>query len=53
MRLADVAYGLGGRICDRFSTVFPIYDWVYGDGYNNLGTWVESAAQLAGRVQPD
>jgi hypothetical protein len=32
-----------------FSTVYPCYDWVDDDGYNNLGKWVEAAAQKAGR----
>ncbi|MFG2904943.1 TIR domain-containing protein [Kitasatospora sp. NPDC048286] len=26
------------------------YDWVYNDGYNNLGSWVESAFQESGRI---
>ncbi|HHY35701.1 MAG TPA: TIR domain-containing protein [Firmicutes bacterium] len=33
----------------QFSEVFKVYDWVLDDGYNNLGTWVEMAAQQAGR----
>lgn len=28
---------------------YPVYDWVTGDGYKNFRTWVESAAQAAGR----
>lgn len=27
----------------------PSYDWILHDGYNNIGTWVEAAAALAGR----
>lgn len=32
-----------------FSSMYPTYDWVWNDGYNNFGTWVEEAAQAAGR----
>lgn len=37
----------GGRtyLSDMYST----YDWVRGGGYDNLGDWVEAAAQDAGR----
>src|SRR5689334_19481789 len=31
------------------SAIYPVYDWVNNDGYNNLGTWVEQAARQAGR----
>jgi len=31
------------------SQIFPTYDWVDDDGYNNLGQWVEAAARQAGR----
>jgi hypothetical protein len=31
------------------SDIYPTYDWVNGDGYTNLGTWVEDAARAAGR----
>ena len=27
-----------------FSDLFPVYDWVDDDGYENLGDWVEAAA---------
>jgi|LSQX01.2.fsa_nt_gb hypothetical protein len=30
------------------STVYPVYDWVLNEGYNNFGTWVEQAAKQAG-----
>ena len=33
----------------RTSYAVPVYDWVYDDGFNNLGTWVEAAAVQAGR----
>lgn len=32
-----------------FSQLYPIYDWVLGDGTKNLPTWIEAAAQKAGR----
>ncbi len=32
-----------------FSQLYPTYDYVNNDGYNNLGYWIESAAQKAGR----
>lgn len=32
-----------------FSEIFPIYDWINDDGYNNFSSWVESAAKKAGR----
>jgi len=32
-----------------FWQVYPTYDWVLDDGYNNLGDWVEKAAKKAGR----
>lgn len=32
-----------------FGQLYPTYDWVNDDGYNNLGDWVEEAARKAGR----
>lgn len=49
MPLGDVTYDLGGRTNHTFSTIFPIYDWAADKGYDNLGTWIESAAKKAGR----
>lgn len=49
MRLSEVAYDLRGMNNNTFSCMFPIYDWVANDGYNNLGAWIERAAQQAGR----
>jgi hypothetical protein len=49
MALTDVAYNLQGKHHHTFSTLFPVYDWVDHDGYNNLGTWIERAAQHAGK----
>ena len=31
------------------SEIYSVYDWVYGNGYGNLGAWVEAAARAAGR----
>jgi len=31
------------------SSLYPTYDWVNGNGYNNLGSWIEQAAKEAGR----
>lgn len=32
-----------------FSEIYPTYDWVNDEGYNNFATWVEKAAKKAGR----
>ena len=32
-----------------FSQIYPTYDWVEDDGYDNFGNWVETAATLAGK----
>lgn len=32
-----------------FSSMYPVYDWVNDDGYNNMGDWIEKAAKDAGR----
>lgn len=31
------------------SRFYKTYDWVNDDGYNNLATWIETAAKAAGR----
>lgn len=31
------------------SQIYPTYDWVDNDGYNNIGAWVEAAAKRAGK----
>jgi hypothetical protein len=38
---------LGGS--KPLSLIYPVYDWVYGDGYSNAASWIEGAAQAAGR----
>ncbi|MFH1934316.1 MAG: TIR domain-containing protein [Pseudomonadota bacterium] len=32
-----------------FSEIYPTYDWVNDNGYENLGVWVEEAAKKAGK----
>lgn len=32
-----------------FGQIYPSYDWVNNDGYNNLGKWIEAAAKKAGK----
>lgn len=32
-----------------FWQLYPTYDWILGNGYKNLGEWVEKAAKRAGR----
>ena len=49
IRLNEVVYNLGGRTNHTFSTLFPIYEWDSHNGYNKLGTWIETAAKQAGR----
>jgi hypothetical protein len=31
------------------SKLYPTYDWVLDEGYNNFQTWVEAAARKAGK----
>jgi hypothetical protein len=33
----------------QFGYHYPIYNWVSDNGYENLATWIESAAKIAGR----
>jgi hypothetical protein len=49
MPLREVAYDVGGRTNHTFSSLFPIYDWAADRGYDNLGSWIETAATRAGR----
>lgn len=50
----------GGNPFDNFSTtlngqnvylsqIYPTYDWIHDNGYNNFSKWVESAAIAVGR----
>jgi hypothetical protein len=47
--LNELAYDLKGQLHHTFSCLFPIYDWINNNGYENLGTWVENAAKQAGK----
>jgi len=31
------------------AVTYPTYSWVADDGYNNMGSWIETAATAAGR----
>ena len=33
----------------RLSEIYPTYDWVGDEGYQNVGQWIEDAARKAGR----
>ena len=48
MPLVDVVYDLGNMDNHTLSNLFPIYDWDTHDGRDNLGGWIEEAAN-AGR----
>ena len=41
----------GRNLLEHFGLqrTYPSYDWVYDDGYANIGTWIENAAQAANR----
>ncbi|HEV7505866.1 MAG TPA: TIR domain-containing protein [Thermoanaerobaculia bacterium] len=50
--------GLDGSTCHQgvnpftkvsLASVYPVYDWVNDNGYNNMGAWIETAARNAGR----
>jgi len=32
-----------------FSQIYPTYDWIEDDGYENFENWIETAAALAGK----
>lgn len=49
MALTEVAYDLKNELHHTFSSRFVIYDWAGDNGYDNLGAWVEYAAQQAGK----
>lgn len=49
MPLANVSYYLGGVTDTTFSQLFATHDYVVGNGYVRLGSWIESAAAAAGR----
>jgi hypothetical protein len=35
--------------CGELPKGYPFYLWFKEDGYNNMGKWIEKAAQAAGR----
>ena|SRR5688572_29129268 len=37
------------KVTKRLSEIYPIYDWVEHDGYQNINRWIEAAAKKAGR----
>ena len=43
----SVDRGIFGNVA--LSSLYPTYDWVYDDGYQNAGSWIEQAALDAGR----
>lgn len=47
--VSEVGYALGLGDAKQFSHRFAVYDWITDGGYENLGTWVERAAQQAGK----
>jgi Thoeris protein ThsB, TIR-like domain len=49
MPFSEVAYDLKNELHHTFSCRFPVYDWVTDNGYQNLGTWIQSAANQAGK----
>ncbi len=49
MSVDDVVYNLNGMTNHTLSNLFPTYDWVNDDGYENLPNWVDSAAVFAGK----
>ena len=49
MPLSDVTYDLGALTNHTLSSLFPIYEWDTDDGFDNLGEWIETAAEQAGR----
>ena len=43
-------WGIGeGPLRKTFDKMYATYDWVRDDGYSNLSTWIENAANAAGR----
>ncbi|MDP8226169.1 MAG: TIR domain-containing protein [Candidatus Celaenobacter polaris] len=36
-----------------FDDLYPVYDWIDDDGYNNLGDWVDKAANAVSKLSED
>ena len=50
VEVEDTFLGISlGKERKRLSDIYPTYDWVGDDGYQNIGQWIEDAAQKAGR----
>ena len=49
MPFQNVVYNLGAVTNFTFDQLFPSYDWMLNRGYDNLSTWIEASANLAGR----
>ncbi len=46
--LGDLTINQNGQIV-KLSSIYPTYDWITNNGYNNFADWVETAAKQAGR----
>lgn len=49
MPLANVRYNIAYLTDSTFDRIFPVYDWSTQRGFDNMGTWIETAAKAAGR----
>jgi hypothetical protein len=47
--LSSCKYNLKGQKAGKFSSLFPVYDWVSDRGYQNISFWLERAAKEANR----
>lgn len=47
-KIANLA-GQSSRRCGQIPAGYPFYLWNRGEGYKNLGSWIESAANEAGK----
>jgi hypothetical protein len=37
------------KVKKSLSQIYPVYDWVENDGYQNISRWIDDAAKRAGR----
>ena len=49
MNTSDCVYAVEGGDYKQFTCLFKTYDYVAGDGYANMGNWIEAAAVAAGK----
>jgi hypothetical protein len=42
-------FGFGITYKKKFSDIYPVYDWFWDSGRENLNSWIEKAAKAAGR----